>query len=89
LVVGAGFTFQDFAAGVDVGDLGQATDFIVVAGGGDAVGMSERGDSAVGPAGVGVTGVVGVKTGHGLSVDDLNEFATGVVNRKYNYLPGN
>jgi hypothetical protein len=46
-------------------------------------------DFAVGAAGVGVTGVVGVQTGHGLSVDDLNEFTTGVVNRKCNYLPGN
>ncbi len=89
MIVGAGFAFQDFAAGVDVGDLGQAPDFIVVAGGGDAVGVGERGDSAVGPAGVGVTGVVGVKTGHGLSVDDLDELPTGVVNRKYNYLPVN
>jgi hypothetical protein len=59
LVVGVGFAFQDFAAEVEVGGLGQAANFIVVAGGGDAIGMSQLGDSAVGPAGVGSTGGVG------------------------------
>jgi len=41
LVVGAGFAFQDFATGIGVGDFGQAANFIVVAGGGDPVGVGE------------------------------------------------